>query len=434
MGRGAAPRGARAPPRRGHPPRARSLRAAGRCASATSRRSARSRSRERGADAEAPTRSRVPRAAARADRARHQAPARASCDDGMPTIILCDNAGQAERLDELLGESAARASSAALAIGVLDGGFVIPAAGACPDCACSPITRSSVATGASGARAATPAAARRSNVSALKAGDYVVHLEHGVGIYRGIEKIFVGESTIEAAVIEYEGGDRLNVPLYRIDQIERYRAARDVSTTTRRRRGCTSSAAVAGSSSATARASAIQEMTRGAARSLCPPQHRARVRRTFPTAPGSASWNRASSSRIRPTSATRHAGRETRYGVRAPDGPPAGGRRRIRQDRDRDSRGVQGGAVGEARSRCSCPRPSSPNSTRALSATGSPTFPSPSRPSSRFQTAKEQAAVLAALAREAGRHRHRHAPPAQPRREFRAISASSSWTRSIASA
>jgi len=30
---------------------------------------------------------------------------------------------------------------------------------------------------------------------------------------------------IEAAVVEYEGGDRLNVPLYRLDQLERYRAA-----------------------------------------------------------------------------------------------------------------------------------------------------------------------------------------------------------------
>jgi transcription-repair coupling factor (superfamily II helicase) len=54
-------------------------------------------------------------------------------------------------------------------------------------------------------------------------------LEHGVGIYRGIETIFVGQSTIEVAVVEYEGGDRLNVPLYRIDQLERYRSADDVS-------------------------------------------------------------------------------------------------------------------------------------------------------------------------------------------------------------
>ncbi len=150
-------------------------------------------------------------------------------DDGTPTIILCDNAGQAERLEELLTESAMRPSPAALAVGVLDGGFVIPAAG-----------------GRTGLRVLTDheifrrerriRRARRYasggtavNVTALLPGDYVVHLEHGVGIFRGIERVFVGESTIEAAVIEYEGGDRLNVPLYRIDQIERYRAARDDS-------------------------------------------------------------------------------------------------------------------------------------------------------------------------------------------------------------
>src|SRR5690606_12763751 len=32
---------------------------------------------------------------------------------------------------------------------------------------------------------------------------------------------------IEVAVLEYEGGDRLNVPLYRLDQLERYRAGAD---------------------------------------------------------------------------------------------------------------------------------------------------------------------------------------------------------------
>ena len=47
--------------------------------------------------------------------------------DGIPTLILCDNAGQAERLDELLNDD--RVSPASLAIGVLDGGFLIPPKG-----------------------------------------------------------------------------------------------------------------------------------------------------------------------------------------------------------------------------------------------------------------------------------------------------------------
>ena len=70
-------------------------------------------------------------------------------------------------------------------------------------------------------RQAAPSAA----TGALTLGDYVVHLEHGIGVYRGIQTITVGESTLEVAVVEYEGGDRLNVPLYRLDQLERYRAA-----------------------------------------------------------------------------------------------------------------------------------------------------------------------------------------------------------------
>jgi len=146
-------------------------------------------------------------------------------EDGLPTIILCDNAGQAERLDELLSEGTGRASRAALAVGVLDGGFVIPPAGM--HAGLRVLTDHEIFRRERRIRRARRyrSGGAAISVSALAPGDYVVHLEHGVGIYRGIERIYVGESTIEAAVIEYEGGDRLNVPLYRIDQIERYKSA-----------------------------------------------------------------------------------------------------------------------------------------------------------------------------------------------------------------
>src|SRR5258706_6415267 len=44
--------------------------------------------------------------------------------------------------------------------------------------------------------------------------------------------MFVRGSTVEVAGTEYEGGDRLNVPLYRVDQIERYRSAADITADT----------------------------------------------------------------------------------------------------------------------------------------------------------------------------------------------------------
>ena len=142
--------------------------------------------------------------------------------DGTPTIILCDNEGQAERLDELLTDDDRVPSPAALVVGVLAGGFVVPGLRILTD---HEIFRRERRI----RRARRYVAGAAIDAMSLKPGDFVVHLEHGVGIYRGIETIFVGQSTIEVAVVEYEGGDRLNVPLYRIDQLERYRSADDVT-------------------------------------------------------------------------------------------------------------------------------------------------------------------------------------------------------------
>ncbi len=145
--------------------------------------------------------------------------------EGVPTLILCDNLGQAERLDELLNDD--RVSTATLAIGVLQGGFLIPPSGESPGLRV--LTDHEIFRRERRIRRSRKYAAGTpvESLTALKPGDYVVHLEHGVGIYRGIQKMFVQEATIEVAVIEYEGGSKLNVPLYRIDQIERYRAADD---------------------------------------------------------------------------------------------------------------------------------------------------------------------------------------------------------------
>jgi len=149
--------------------------------------------------------------------------------DGIPTLILCDNSGQADRLDELLGEGGAL-RRAALAIGVLHGGFIIPPWGLSSD-GLRVLTDHEIFRRERRIRRARRYTTGTSieSLTALTPGDYVVHLEHGVGIYRGIEKVFVRESTVEVAVIEYEGGSRLNVPLYRIDQIERFRSAADIS-------------------------------------------------------------------------------------------------------------------------------------------------------------------------------------------------------------
>ncbi len=136
-----------------------------------------------------------------------------------PTLILCDNEGQLERLEELLEEGARGTVRATLAIGALDGGFVMPTLRVLTDHEI--FRRARRLRRPRRYRQAAPSAA----TGALTEGDYVVHLDHGIGVYRGIQTITAGESTLEVAIVEYEGGDRLNVPLYRLDQLERYRAA-----------------------------------------------------------------------------------------------------------------------------------------------------------------------------------------------------------------
>ena len=135
-----------------------------------------------------------------------------------PTVILCDNEGQLERLEELIGSD-----RATLAVGALDGGFIMPTLRVLTDHEI--FRRARRLRRPRRYRSAVSTAASRP----LTPGGYIVHLEHGIGIYRGLQTIAVGAdgATLEVAVVEYEGGDRLNVPLYRIDQLEPYRTAGD---------------------------------------------------------------------------------------------------------------------------------------------------------------------------------------------------------------
>jgi transcription-repair coupling factor (superfamily II helicase) len=146
---------------------------------------------------------------------------RALLGHGTPTLILCDNDGQRERLDELLEDGGFRPAGTTLAVGALDGGFVMPTLRVLTDHEI--FRRARRLRRARRYREAAPSAV----TGALEIGDYVVHLDHGIGVYRGISAIDVDGGVIEVAVLEYEGGDRLNVPLYRLDQVERYRAAGD---------------------------------------------------------------------------------------------------------------------------------------------------------------------------------------------------------------
>ncbi|MCA9581721.1 MAG: transcription-repair coupling factor, partial [Myxococcales bacterium] len=67
----------------------------------------------------------------------------------------------------------------------------------------------------------------------LHVGDYVVHIEHGVGKYLGLERKALGQTAqermlgaepvfVELLLIEYAGGDKLFLPVTRLNQIQKF--------------------------------------------------------------------------------------------------------------------------------------------------------------------------------------------------------------------
>ncbi len=63
----------------------------------------------------------------------------------------------------------------------------------------------------------------------LAVGDYVVHVEHGIGQYQGLKEVPQEDGgTAEFMVLEYAEGARLYVPLTRLDLVQKYRSSEGV--------------------------------------------------------------------------------------------------------------------------------------------------------------------------------------------------------------
>ena len=65
-------------------------------------------------------------------------------------------------------------------------------------------------------------AERIKSYSELKVGDYVVHVNHGIGRYLGIETLEIKGVHKDYLHIKYSGNDKLYVPVEQIDQVQKY--------------------------------------------------------------------------------------------------------------------------------------------------------------------------------------------------------------------
>jgi transcription-repair coupling factor (superfamily II helicase) len=66
-----------------------------------------------------------------------------------------------------------------------------------------------------------------SDLSDLKVGDYVVHVDHGIGLYQGLRQLGVDGVHRDFMLLTYQDDARLYVPLERLDLIEKYRRSGD---------------------------------------------------------------------------------------------------------------------------------------------------------------------------------------------------------------
>ena len=154
------------------------------------------------------------------DMSRLSASLRAVSATGGRTLVLCDNQGQCDRLEEILGGPQKIPPGAHVVVGSLAAGFVLESA----DPPLQVLTDHEIFRRSRRVRSRRRfrGAVALESLSQLSPGDYVVHMDHGVGVFRGLQHVEIGGEELESMAIEYAGGEVLRVPVYRLDLVERW--------------------------------------------------------------------------------------------------------------------------------------------------------------------------------------------------------------------
>ncbi|WP_127715429.1 transcription-repair coupling factor [Halobacteriovorax sp. HLS] len=59
-------------------------------------------------------------------------------------------------------------------------------------------------------------------LATLQKGDYVIHSDHGIGVYEGLESLDIGGIPSDYIVIIYKGNDKVYVPVYKMNLIQKH--------------------------------------------------------------------------------------------------------------------------------------------------------------------------------------------------------------------
>jgi transcription-repair coupling factor (superfamily II helicase) len=141
--------------------------------------------------------------------------------------LLCDTDGETQRVRTLLDEAGlGKERRLAVATGRLSHGFQIPALRtallSCDEIFGRTRMPRPTSTGG-GARAASAP-----EWTELRIGDTVVHLDHGIAIYRGLQTVTKDGLTGEHLTLEFEGGTTMYVPASKASLVHKYVGAGEV--------------------------------------------------------------------------------------------------------------------------------------------------------------------------------------------------------------
>jgi transcription-repair coupling factor (superfamily II helicase) len=135
--------------------------------------------------------------------------------EGQKVFIFCNNVGQKDRLVELIDQYA---NGINWQVSNLSGGFSIPEIGLVV------LTDHQIFS-----RYFWRRRKRRfnegiafSSYSALSLGDFVVHIDHGIGRYTGLETLEVDERKRECLKLVYQGDDKLYVPIEEFNRVHKF--------------------------------------------------------------------------------------------------------------------------------------------------------------------------------------------------------------------
>ncbi len=155
-----------------------------------------------------------------------------AANDNWRVLLVCHQRSQAERLQELLAAHAVELNInpalrlnnlspgyPQLCVGELSGGFSLP------EEKLLLISEEEIFGKRSHRKKKTGQQRARklmSSLAELKEGDFIVHMDHGIGKYLGLTHLQTGSVEGDFLHLQYAGGDKLYLPIDRIEKVQKY--------------------------------------------------------------------------------------------------------------------------------------------------------------------------------------------------------------------